>query len=108
MTLPTGGHHTRTSPPQPPDNAPELLANWRASVQRRTERSAENGVGGRSLRYWPDWLAQPAPIRLVELARPTRATPEPLRLTLDGVVIDVLDGFNERTLARVLGVVRER
>ena len=40
------------------------------------------------------------------MARPGRATPEPLRLTLDGVVIDVPDGFNDQTLARILAVVR--
>ncbi|MBL8615283.1 MAG: hypothetical protein JNM72_06725 [Deltaproteobacteria bacterium] len=88
------------------DEAPELLAHWRASQQPLPEWCAQNGVDGRSLRYWADRLAQPAPIRLVELARPGRAAPEPLRLTLDGVVIDVPDGFNDQTLARVLAVVR--
>ena len=42
----------------------------------------------------------------IELARSGRAASEPLRLTLDGVVIDVPDGFNDQTLARVLAVVR--
>lgn len=88
------------------DEAPELLAHWRASQQPLPEWCAQNGVDGRSLRYWADRLAQPAPIRLVELARPGRAASEPLRLTLDGVVIDVPDGFNDQTLARVLAVVR--
>ncbi len=49
--------------------------------------------------------AQPAAIRLVEMAQPGRATPEPLRLALDRGVIDVLECFNGQTLARVLAVV---
>jgi hypothetical protein len=86
--------------------APELLALCRASEQPLREWCAENGVDGSSLRYWAGRHPQPAAIRLVELARPGRATPEPLGLTLDGVVIDVPEGFNDQTLARVLAVAR--
>jgi hypothetical protein len=88
------------------DEAPELLANWRPSEQPLREWCAENGLHGRSLRFFPDCHPPPAAIRLAEPARPSRATPEPLRLTLDGVVIDVPDRFNDQTLARVLAVVR--
>ena len=88
------------------DEDPELLDIWRAPEQPLPAWCAENGVDGRSLRYWADRHPQPAAIRLVELARPGRATPGPLRLTLDGVVIDAPDGFNDQTLARVLAVAR--
>ena len=73
------------------DEAPELLAHWRASEQLLREWCAENGVVGRSLHQRSDRLPQPAAIRLAEPARPGRATPEPLRLTLDWVVIDLPD-----------------
>ena len=49
--------------------------------------------------------AQPAAIRLVDMARPGRATPEPLRLTIVRGVIDLLDGVNDHTLARSLPVM---
>ena len=81
------------------DETHELLANWRASQQPLPEWCAQNGVDGRSLRYWADRLAQPAPIRLVELARPGRATPEPLLLIPDGVLFDVPDVNIEQALA---------
>lgn len=88
------------------DEAPELLADWRASQQPLRDWCAEHGVDGRSLRYWADRLDRSLPIRLLELATPGSTAPEPLRLTIDGVVIDVPDGFNDQTLARVLAVVR--
>ena len=34
------------------DEAPELLAHWRASQQPLPEWCAQNGLDGRSLRYW--------------------------------------------------------
>lgn len=88
------------------DGTLELLADWRASEQPLPEWGAENGVDASSLRYWADRLPQPAAIRLVELARPGRTTPEPLRLTRNCVVIDVPDGFSFQLLRRVLAVVR--
>jgi hypothetical protein len=57
------------------EEAPEQLANWRASEQPLPEWCAEHGVDGHSLRYWADHLPQPAAIRLVEVVRPHRATP---------------------------------
>ena len=87
------------------DEAPELLADWRTSWWPLPKWCAENGVEGRSLRYWGFRLPQPAAIRLVEVARPGRATPEPLQLTLDGVVVDMPDGVNGQTFARILAAM---
>ena len=81
------------------DQAPELLTNWRASVQPLPEWYAENGVDRRSLRDYGDRLPPPAAIRLADPARPGRATPEPLWLNRDGVVIDVPDVNIEQALA---------
>ncbi len=81
------------------DDVTELLSNLRASELPPPEWCAENGLDGRSLRYWADRLPQPAAIRLVELARPGRATPEPILLLRDGVVIDVPDFNIEQALA---------
>ena len=77
------------------DEAPELLAQWRASEQPFREWCAENGVGGCSLRHCAGRLPQPAAIRLVELTRPGRASFERRRLTLVGMMIDVPDAFND-------------
>ena len=81
------------------DEAPELLFHWRASEQPLREWCAENGLDGRSLRHCAGRLPQLAAIRLVELARPGRATPEPLLLIPDGVVFNVPDVNIEQALA---------
>jgi hypothetical protein len=81
------------------DDVTELLSNLRASEQPPPEWCTANRLDGRSLRYWADRLPQLAAIRLVELARPGRATPEPLLLIPDGVVIDLPDVNIEQALA---------
>jgi hypothetical protein len=87
------------------DEAPELPSNMRVSEQPPPQWRAENGAGGPSIRYWAGRLHQPTAIRLVELARPGRSTPEPLRLTLDCMVIDEPDAFNDQRIARTLVAV---
>ena len=79
--------------------APELLANWRASEQPIPDWYAENGVDRRPLRDCGDRLPPPAALRLAEPAQPGRPTPEPLLLNCDGVVIDVPDVNIEQALA---------
>ena len=86
--------------------APELLAEWQASMLPLPGWCAENGVDGRSLRTWAKRLHAPSAVRLLELSLPALAPVAPIRLSLDGVQIDVPDGFNDHTLARVLAVVR--
>jgi hypothetical protein len=108
VTSPAGCRHPPDPPPHNPRRSPELLADWRVSEQPVAEWCTENVVGMSSLRYSADPLAQPAPTRFVELARPGRAKLVPLRLVPEGVVIDVPDGFNDQTLARVLAVVEAR
>ncbi len=58
--------------------APEVHASWRASHRPLPGWCAENGVVGRSLHHRANCLPQPAAIRLVELARPGRARPDPV------------------------------
>jgi hypothetical protein len=98
------GHRPRAPPPHHQYRSPELPANWPASEQPLPRWCTENGLDGRSLRQWTDRPPQPAAICRVELARSARTTPEHLRLTLDGVVIDVPDGFNAQRLTRSLAV----
>ena len=86
--------------------APLPLAEWQASKRPLPEWCAENGVDGRSLRTWANRLHAPSAVRLLELSLPALAPVAPIRLSLGGVQIDVPDGFNDHTLARVLAVVR--
>ena len=81
------------------DEASDPLANLRASEKPPPEWCAENGVDRRSLRDCGDRLPPPAALRLAEPAQPGRATPEPLLLNCDGVVIDVPDVNIEQALA---------
>jgi hypothetical protein len=59
------------------DEAPEPLTNQRTAQQPPPEWGAANRVDGRALRRGADRLPRPAAIRIVELVRPGRATPEP-------------------------------
>ena len=84
----------------------ELLAEWQASMLPLPGWCAENGVDGRSLRTWANRLHAPSAVRLLELSLPALAPVPPVRLSLGVVQIDVPDGFNDRTLARLLAVLR--
>lgn len=88
--------------------AETLLASWKGSGVSLPRWCALRGVDGRSMRYWADHLPSGSPtIRVVELApRTTLPVAASLRVTVEGVVVDVPDGFTEATLAAVLRAVR--
>lgn len=88
------------------EEAEGLVAEWRASKRALPTWCASRGIDGRSLRYWAGRLDR-APVRLVDVTpRPAGAAGSGLRLWVEGVVVEVGDGFQPDTLARVLAVVR--
>ncbi len=90
----------------------ELLGDWRESDLELPEFCAQRGIDGRSLNCWRLNLGAQAPsqeepdLRLVEVvghqAAPTRRAV--YRLSVDDVVIELDDDFQEDTLVRLLRV----
>mgnify|MGYP006883436319 FL=1 len=74
----------------------------------RAEWARANGVDARSLNAWRLNLGrsqtESPTLRLVEIV-PEAPTEEPLRVSCGLFVVEVPAGFDERTLARLLGVV---
>ena len=88
------------------EEAEGLVAEWRSSKRGLRGWCASRGIDGRSLRYWADRL-DGAPLRVVDVTPRAATTAGPgLRLVVDDVVVEVVDGFVADTLARVLAVVR--
>ena len=93
--------------------AQALLDDWERSGLGLAEFSRQRGLDGRSLHCWKLNLGRdprpstPAPspaLRLVELTLPrTRAT---YRIRIEDVELEVDDDFDDRTLDRLLRLVR--
>lgn len=86
--------------------AVELVEKWRSSGKALPAWCRQQGVDGRSLRYWASRTSKVASIRLLEVTPQRAAEPPDLRVVVDDVVIVVRDGFSASTLASVLSVVR--
>lgn len=94
------------------EEALDLLDELRTTRQSLSTFCHERGLDGRSLQCWKTNLARAGSdearreLRLVELALPEAAPPSRYRVHLGGAMIEVEDGFQEGTLARLLAVVR--
>ena len=83
---------------------------WQQSGQTRAAYCEQNNLNMSTFAYWRHRLkAESMPVKLVQI--PTGPTTQPERSSLrivfdDRFTIEVTDGFNPSTLARVIDVVR--
>lgn len=93
------------------EDALSLLAELASTGESLVQFSRRRRVDARSLRCWKLNLSRSgqrptgAPMRLMEIALPM-VVPSRYRVLVGDVTVEVEDGFQEATLARLLAVVR--